>query len=289
MQSSTAIAFRALIMLIILISVPLVAIFGRDLPEFIKGLIDGRLSVQLSEQPKGTGGPVSSSPSTPGIGYAPPTNNPFAEAAPYRAAPAVTAAAPPNTTTNPTVPANLAPPAALASPPGMTSPAPPAVVPPAHSFPPVGEVPSVSPSAVTNAGMTAPANTLNPSAANPNLPSAPGRPESFQPPPESRPIGVSESVRPGDPTDDGSTRSPLASGNGDDKFRLAETRLKELGATHYVLETWGPQNEQYRFACRMAVGGNVGVNRHFEAVEDDPWRAMESVLRQVEDWQKQSP
>ena len=42
MQSSTAIAIRALVMLIVLISVPLFAIFGKNLPEVIKGLMDGR-------------------------------------------------------------------------------------------------------------------------------------------------------------------------------------------------------------------------------------------------------
>ena len=42
MQSSTAIAFRALVMLIVLISVPLFAIFGKNLPEIVKGLMEGR-------------------------------------------------------------------------------------------------------------------------------------------------------------------------------------------------------------------------------------------------------
>src|SRR2546425_1281481 len=42
MQSSTAIAFRALVMLICLITIPLFAIFGKDLPQVIKGLLEGR-------------------------------------------------------------------------------------------------------------------------------------------------------------------------------------------------------------------------------------------------------
>ncbi len=42
MQSSTAIAIRALVMLICLISIPLFAIFGKDLPQVVKGLIEGR-------------------------------------------------------------------------------------------------------------------------------------------------------------------------------------------------------------------------------------------------------
>ena len=42
MQSSTAIAIRALVMLIVLISVPLFAIFGKNLPEVVKGVLEGR-------------------------------------------------------------------------------------------------------------------------------------------------------------------------------------------------------------------------------------------------------
>src|SRR5215471_11417697 len=45
MQSSTAIAIRALVMLIVLISVPLVAIFGKSLPDVLKGLLEGRTLV----------------------------------------------------------------------------------------------------------------------------------------------------------------------------------------------------------------------------------------------------
>jgi hypothetical protein len=70
----------------------------------------------------------------------------------------------------------------------------------------------------------------------------------------------------------------------DEKFQQAETRLRELGATHYMLETWGPDNNRYRFVCKMAIGGNSEVNRYFQAVDDDPMQAMETVLRQVEEW-----
>ena len=70
----------------------------------------------------------------------------------------------------------------------------------------------------------------------------------------------------------------------DEKFRQAEMRLRELGATHYMLETWGPDNSRYRFVCKMAVGGNAEVNRYFQAIDDNPWQAMQSVLAQVEQW-----
>ncbi len=50
-----------------------------------------------------------------------------------------------------------------------------------------------------------------------------------------------------------------------------------------MLETWGPDNNRYRFVCQMAVAGGAGMNRYFQAINDDPWRAMDAVLHQVED------
>ncbi len=270
MPSSTAIAFRALIMLVFLISVPLLAIFGKDLPEVIKGLIDGRLSVQLTEQPKNGNATPTPSPPATGISNttanatAPPnnnlSNNPFAETAPYRAAPA--AASSPANPISPVNPTTLNP----------------------TSQPPTVE--TVSPSPIINVGMSTPATAqMKPPA---DWPAAASRPEAFQAPIDSRPIATDLATEPGKPSQATSLGSHQNEPPNDNKFRLAETRLRELGATHYVLETWGPQNERYRFACRMAIGGNVGVNRHFEAVDQDPWRAMEDVLRQVEQWQKQA-
>ena len=82
MQSSTAIAMRALIMLIVLISVPLFAIFGKSLPDVVKGLLDGR-GLVLGPAP-GTETPSAQNP--------PAASNPFAQSGPYRAAPEANAA-----------------------------------------------------------------------------------------------------------------------------------------------------------------------------------------------------
>jgi hypothetical protein len=83
------------------------------------------------------------------------------------------------------------------------------------------------------------------------------------------------------------TAAPLPA-TGDEKFRLAELRLRDLGATYFVLQTWGEDNGRYRFACKMAIGGNPNANRLFQAVDDDPWRAMNNVLHQVEEWRSQA-
>jgi hypothetical protein len=72
----------------------------------------------------------------------------------------------------------------------------------------------------------------------------------------------------------------------DAPFKQVQQRLRELGATYYLLETWGDQNDAYRFYCRMAVGGNRHVTKQFNWVASDPLAAMSNVLQQVEDWQK---
>ena len=71
------------------------------------------------------------------------------------------------------------------------------------------------------------------------------------------------------------------------RMRLIESRLRELGSSSYVLETWGAnEGPLYRFWCRMSVNRDPQLHRHFEAVEQTPIRAMESVLREVELWRR---
>jgi hypothetical protein len=61
-------------------------------------------------------------------------------------------------------------------------------------------------------------------------------------------------------------------------------RLKDLGATYYVLESWGNDQQLYRFYCRMAVAGSSDYTQCFEATDANPQQAMQRVLRQVESW-----
>ena len=65
-------------------------------------------------------------------------------------------------------------------------------------------------------------------------------------------------------------------------------RLRQLGATYYLLELWGSEG-QYRFYCKMALGGNPDFSRYFEATDSDPLRAMAKVLAQVESWRAGRP
>ncbi len=69
-----------------------------------------------------------------------------------------------------------------------------------------------------------------------------------------------------------------------DGFTEMERKLREYGATYYLLETWGKEGELYRFHCRMAVSNNAQYTRHFEATDHNALQAMADVLKQVEAW-----
>ena len=69
-----------------------------------------------------------------------------------------------------------------------------------------------------------------------------------------------------------------------DQFHAIQERLRQLGATYYLLESWGTEQQMYRFYCKMAVGGNADYTRYFEATNSDPLQAMLQVLRQVDTW-----
>jgi len=69
-----------------------------------------------------------------------------------------------------------------------------------------------------------------------------------------------------------------------DQFHAIQERLRQLGATYYLLESWGNQQQMYRFYCKMAVGGSAQYTRCFEATHAEPLQAMVQVLQQVEAW-----
>jgi hypothetical protein len=337
MQSSTAIAFRALVMLIVLISVPLFAIFGKSLPDVVKGLLEGRTLV-LSPAPGGDQNPPATAPTTP-------SSAPFAQAGPYRAATDnnsaggaasgsmaatnsatllnVSAAAPMN--------GNAAPLSAMnGNPPTVPTPSPLQPVPINNTAVGPGQPANIAtvgdpsqfaaannamPAANFNANSVRAAATMDSGAitnsASPTASASTGaseaQPANFLSPPDAMAIAPADSVRrdgnmsglsvnvPADSVYAGNKANPMRDGVGqsapsasDEKFRRAEMRLRELGATHYMLETWGQNNSRYRFVCKMSVGGNAEVTRYFQAIDDNPWQAMQTVLEQVEDWRTRS-
>ena len=82
----------------------------------------------------------------------------------------------------------------------------------------------------------------------------------------------------------GSAVEPHPSNIGDERFERIQQRLRRLGATYYLLEAWGSEDQLFRFHCRMALAGSPGATRHFEATDRDPFEAMSRVLREVEAW-----
>jgi hypothetical protein len=84
---------------------------------------------------------------------------------------------------------------------------------------------------------------------------------------------------------------PAAEGDapvtGDPECRDIQGRLRQLGATHYVLElleAWKEQPQAYRFYCTVAVNRGSDQTQAFEATAGEPRQAMAEVLRQVERW-----
>ena len=82
-----------------------------------------------------------------------------------------------------------------------------------------------------------------------------------------------------------SDTGPVASISPADQFKYVQERLRQLGATYYLLETCGDQKAEFRFFCKMSVGGNPRVNIPFWCIDADPLKAMTQVLKQVEAWQ----
>jgi hypothetical protein len=84
--------------------------------------------------------------------------------------------------------------------------------------------------------------------------------------------------------DMGGPRRNVAARFPPDHFRAAEQRLRQLGATYYLLETTGTEGNHYRFFCKVASPQNPEQPLAFFATGADPLTAMEDVIRQVEAW-----
>jgi hypothetical protein len=70
----------------------------------------------------------------------------------------------------------------------------------------------------------------------------------------------------------------------EDRLQELGVRLQRLGATYYVLESWGNDQQLYRCYCKVAAAGNVDYTHCFEAIQADPLQTMLQVVRQVETW-----
>ena len=77
----------------------------------------------------------------------------------------------------------------------------------------------------------------------------------------------------------------LPAGAGNSQQLLAiEQQLRRFGASHYLLERWGGDQQLYRFRCEMPFLGQSGFHHHFEATAKSPLQAMTEVLEKVDAW-----
>jgi hypothetical protein len=255
MESSTVLAFRIFVMLSCLIIVPLAAIFGSAFPDVVKSVLVDRI-VALS-----TGKPPEA---------APPAASPegFREVAPGSS----TAAGERGETweaprwTNPQTETASRQAAGAGRPSGVV---------------PVGGI-GAREGYNQPAGFSAPADTHTVYPPVHRVPAAGGAQSPTASEPQRR-VLAGASIAPnraGEPP----SPNPTANGMSQPGFAELERKLREAGATYYLLETWGGEVSSYRFHCRMAVGGDPNNTRPFEATDADALRAMSRVVEQVEAW-----
>ena len=260
MQSSTAVMFRALVMLACLVAIPLAAVVGKSLPDVARGLLHG----QWPWQKASASGSLDEAP-------------PFAPASPASpAAEEFVAGGVPQQSFAAQQPfaaqQSFAPQQSLAAPWDASS-------------------QGTAALGVVDTAVVQASNELfvpsRPEAARTDWPVAvdlPSRPDV-----PGAAVGPGATMTPAAPTQlagpgDSRPRVQMADG----QFASIEGRLRQLGATYYMLESWGDQEQLYRFYCRVAVGGNANYTRYFEATHFEPLAAMTEVLNQVETWRAAS-
>lgn len=258
MQSSTGLAFRALIMLSCMILVPVVAVFGTSWLNFWnKKGAQATASTPPAAPPHGA---MPLGPSNAGRLAATPMSAP--EPRPLSSEPPAARGSDTSATAVSGSPWSAGPPP-LAMP--ATSNATPrfetATIPPPGASPPITGVRARENWPVVQASGQSEPSTFQ---------SRNGRVLQASAPASAMPAAVSSLAAP-----------PAAS---TDWFRWTQQRLRELGATYYLLETIGPKGDQYRFHCTMAIGGDPQYTRTFEATDTDPTAAMRAVLDKVEAW-----
>lgn len=224
MQSSAVVTFRALVMLLCLLLVPLVAVFGSSVPQWFNSIVPSQSVVRVANNRDGQHKDLGDAPA-------------------FGAAPSVSAGG--GLPQMPTAPAVGAIPGLDGS---ATLWAPPAATQPERDAPPRGMPPFVPPN---TAGRLMPAPTPPPGGLRAAAPLPPAAPQS---------------------------------GGAEEPFRQIERRLRELGATYCLLETFGHDGRSYRFHCKISVAGDPHHARPFDATDEDPIRAMRQVLEHVEAW-----
>lgn len=260
MQSSTMVALRTMVMVTCLVAVPLAAVVGTALPKVLKSALHGE-TASFASRTDSPGVVIEDEPQSPAV-RAPLLAGEVAEAS-SEAAP------------DDEPPADHPVPVARIT----------AVRPAAGG--PVATVTDVRPSTGGSVAQTAPLWSAPPRTAR----SSGGPPTATQsraPRPLLKTDYTPPPVQPAAIRVDDGADAPLASlhrpAGPNDSFARSERRLRELGATHYRLETWGARGEFYRCTCNIPMRPRSPAARHFEGIEPAPSEAIDAVIRQVEHW-----
>lgn len=261
-QSSSLTTFRAVVMLLCVVLIPFAAVCGTSFPAVMKAIQSGRLPTLADFR-----------------GTSQTANNTLSEAPPFL--PAGGSGGPRNVAgaAQPATPAPLFPAGSPANAQGS------GVVPASYEVPaqPGNDGPGEQ-----STGFPQKRNTGNndfSAGATPALSAVPSGGGNLIPIERGGELGQPDSAPSRSLADN--SQSPASQGvAADARFKQIQHRLRELGATYYLLETWGDQSDAYRFYCRMAIGGNQHVTKQFNCVDRDPMVAMTNVLQQVESWQK---
>ncbi len=261
MSSPTAVAFRALVMLVCLVAVPLVAVFNAPLREWLHKQIDAYKAVADNHVPL-TAGP------------APLFND--GNASSYRAAPQVAGGNP--ATSGVAQPQNNF---------GSASMNGPAVGGLNAANPPIGSSYTPMAGGATDRTSSAPqfpvsqASFQQPAAAPRNSAAEFGLPAATEPMRRTSPFGENGAAPVAGNLSAASVAAKTPPPN-PDSFKQIERKIQDLGATYYRLETFGNEPDPYRFYCMVSMAGDPNHSRVFQARDSDPLRAMEKVLHDVE-------
>lgn len=299
MQSSVGVAFRALVMLGCLALVPLLAIYGKQLPDLYRAVLDAyKARIQHTATEKGTDPLAALGSDAPAWaptndrqpndhqsadrGFHGPNDRRGGDFASTAVSPPVSPPVSPTSYSAGSAVSAQAPAQLPAESPAQSS----AAVPPA----PWNNSAAAQPLTSADRSTTAPPGRVQPASfATPVDPIGPNNTAAGNTAAGNTAAGntAAGNIAPGHavPADPADATAPGGSAC-TVQFRQVQQRLRELGATYYFLETWGSTGDRYRFYCTVALAGNTdsGHNRIFQATDADPLQAMKNVLDQVELW-----
>lgn len=72
------------------------------------------------------------------------------------------------------------------------------------------------------------------------------------------------------------------------RFAGLEAELQRLGARHTRFEAWGAGGGLYRFSCYVSASQPYRYQKHFQSIDADQLRAMETVIEEIRAWRQTS-